>query len=140
MLKTEIVRTKREDETKDTAKEAKDREEKVKKAVEDEKEREDLRMNDKLHDEADWSWSDSDLDWEGTVEKSEMNKKRKIYRYSRKKILEAKVANKAKHMIGLGPIRRESISYFHNITADFEDAKKMAVDKFLSEYLATKCG
>ena len=111
------------------------REEEAKKKVMKEKEREDLKMKDKIHDEEDWSWSDSDLDWDGTMEKNEMTKKRKIDRYRRKKLLESKVANKAKHMIGLGPIRRASISYFHDIIADFEEAKKMAVDKFLSEYL-----
>ena len=38
-------------------------------------------------------------------------------------------------MIGLGPIRRASVGYFFDIIADFEEAKRMAVDKFLSEYL-----
>ena len=38
-------------------------------------------------------------------------------------------------MIGLGPIRRDSIGYFHDITANFEEAKKMAVNEFLCEYL-----
>ena len=44
------------------------------------------------------------------------------------------MANKAKH-IGLGPIRRASIGYFHDIIADFDEAKKMAVNEFLAEYL-----
>ena len=93
-------------------------------------------MSDKpLHEEADWSWDDSDLEWDGTVERNEAQKKRKIERYRNKKNLQSKVAKKAKHMIGLGPIRRASISYFFDIIADFEEAKKMAVDEFLSEYL-----
>ena len=108
----------------------------VKAAIEkEEKEREELRMIAPLHNEADWSWNDSDLEWEGTIEKNEMQKKRKIERYRQKKLLEAKVAKKAKHMIGLGPIRRASIGYFHDIIADFEEAKKMAVDEYLAEYL-----
>ena len=78
---------------------------------------------------------DSDIDWQGTIERNEVTKKRKIDRYRRKKLLEAKVAKKAKHMLGLGPIRRDSVSYFHNIVGDLEDAKKMAIDEFLSEYL-----
>ena len=66
------------------------------------------------------------VNWTGTeqLRKSELNKKRKVDRYRRKKILESKVAKKAKHMLGLGPIRRASISYFHDIVGDFEDAKK----------------
>ncbi len=83
----------------------------------------------------DWSWDDSDLEWDGTAERSEVQKKRKIERYRKRKLLEAKVSRKAKHMIGLGPIRRASIGYFHDICADFEEAKRMAIDKFLSEYL-----
>ena len=50
-------------------------------------------------------------------------------------MLEAKVSKKAKHMIGLGPIRRASVNYFHEICADFEEAKRMAIDEYLSEYL-----
>ena len=119
----------------DTAKDVLAREEAAKKKVVKEKEKDDLKLKDQLHDEEDWSWSDSDLDWDGTVEKNEMMKKKKIDRYRRKKQLESKVANKAKHMLGLGPIRRESISYFHNIVSDYEEAKKMAVDEFLSEYM-----
>ena len=119
----------------DTAKDVLAREEEAKKKVEKEKEKEDLKLKDKLHDDEDWSWSDSDLDWDGTIEKNKMNKKRKIDRYRRKKQLESKVANKAKHMLGLGPIRRASISYFHNIVSDYEEAKRMAVDEFLSEYM-----
>ena len=38
-------------------------------------------------------------------------------------------------MIGLGPIRRASINYFNDICADFEEAKRMAIDEYLSEYL-----
>ena len=64
------------------------------------------------HSEDDWSWEDSDLEWDGTVDRSEMAKKRKIDRYRKKKALENKIAKKAMHMLGLGPIRRDSVSYF----------------------------
>ena len=113
-----------------------EKEEEIKQKVEEEKKKDDLRLNSEpLHDEADWSWEDSDLEWDGTVEKNEVQKKQKIERYRNKKLLEAKVARKAKHMIGLGPIRHASIGYFHDICADFEEAKKMAIDEYLSEYL-----
>ena len=113
-----------------------EKEEEIRKKVSEEKEKEELRMTDKpLHEEADWLWDDSDLEWDGKVERNEAQKKRKIERYCNKKNLQSKVAKKAKHMIGLGPIRHASISYFYDIIADFEEAKKMAVDEFLSEYL-----
>ena len=80
------------------------KEEEIDQKVAEEKEKEDLKLNKEvLHDEADWSWEDSDLEWDGTVEKSEAQKKRKIERYRKRKIYEAKVSKKAKHMIGLGP-------------------------------------
>ena len=119
----------------DVNNEAAAREEVARKKAEDEKAKDDLRMKDQLHGEDDWSWSDSDLDWDGTTEKGEMQKKKKIDRYRRRKQLEAKVANKAKHMLGLGPIRKASISYFHDIVSDYEEAKRMAVDEFLGEFL-----
>ena len=134
---TERQPKKKDDEEKgEKSKNVKEKEEEIRKKVVDEKEKEELRLNDKvLHDEADWSWEDSDLEWEGTIERTEAQKKRKIERYRKKKILQSKVATKAKHMIGIGPIRRESIGYFFDITADYEEAKKMAVDEFLCEYL-----
>ena len=38
-------------------------------------------------------------------------------------------------MIGLGPIPRDSIGYFFDITSDYEEAKKMAVNEFFMTYL-----
>ena len=38
-------------------------------------------------------------------------------------------------MIGLGPIRQNSIDFFLNVTADYTLAKEMAVKEFLNEYL-----
>ena len=107
----------------------------VERLVAEEEERDALRLDTPLHGEEDWSWEGSDLDWEGTIEKSEMEKKRKVERYRKKKMLEEKVAKKAKHMLGLGPIRRASVSYFQDLVGDLEDAKKMAIDEYLSEYL-----
>ena len=126
---------KNKDTTEDKVTVERKKSEEVKRLVAEEEEREELRLQAPLHDEDDWSWEDSDLDWEGTVTKNKMTKKQKIYRYRRKKMLELKVAKRAKHMLGLGPIRRASVSYFHNIVGDFEDAKKMAVDEYLTEYL-----
>ena len=131
-----VVKTRKEKATPEEVDiEEKKKIEEVKRLVSEEEERDELRLDAPLHDEDDWSWEGSDLDWDGTVEKDELTKKRKIDRYRKKKNLEEKVAKKAKHMLGLGPIRRDSVSYFHNIVGDLEDAKKMAIDEFLSEYL-----
>ena len=65
----------------------------------------------------------------------ESEKQKKIDRYRRKKMMEKKTATKAKHILGIGPIRRESISHFYEATADWELAKKLAVNEFLEIYL-----
>ena len=127
------VRTRKEKISPDEEeKEEEKKKEEVKRLVEKEEERGELRLDSPHHSEDDWSWDGSDLDWDGTVEKDELMKKKKIERYKKKKLLENKVAKKAKHMLGLGPIRRASVSYFNNIVGDLEDAKKMAIDEFLS--------
>ena len=52
-------------------------EDEINRKVTEEKETEDLKLNkEALHDEADWSWDDSDLEWDGTVEKSKVQKKK----------------------------------------------------------------
>ena len=72
---------------------------------------------------------------EGTAEKRDSEKRKKVERYRRKKNLEKKTATKARHILGIGPIQRESIGYFFEATADWELAKKLAVNEFLEEYL-----
>ena len=37
--------------------------------------------------------------------------------------------------LGLGPIKLKSIDYFHTITGDYDEAKRMAAVEFLTEYL-----
>ena len=49
--------------------------------------------------------------------------------------MEKKTATKARHILGIGPIRRDSISHFFEATADWELAKKLAVNEFLEIYL-----
>ena len=50
-------------------------------------------------------------------------------------MLKSKTSTRAKHMIGLGPILKQSVNYFVEITSDIEEAKKMAINEFLSTYL-----
>ena len=45
------------------------------------------------------------------------------------------MATKARHILGLGHIRKELISYYFDATAGWELSKKLAVNEFLEEYL-----
>ena len=97
---------------------------------------EDLKLDTTLSpDEDDWSWEESDRDWDGTEGKREEEKRKKLLRYRKKKLLVAKTARRAKHMIGIGPILKQSVGYFLDITSDLEEARKMAVNEFLMTYL-----
>ena len=108
----------------------------LEKEIQKEKETNELKVDEFVgHNEEDWSWSECEDDWEGTEDRRESEKMKKIKRYRRRKLVQFKTAKKAKHMIGLGPILRDSIGYFHNITSDYEEAKRMAVNEFLMTYL-----
>ena len=107
-----------------------------KKVIEAEARKSALKMGDSPHhSEEDWSWDECEEEWEGTAEKKDAEKRKKIERYRKKKLLESKTANKARHILGLGPIRKESIGYFYEVTADWEHAKKLAVNEYLEAYL-----
>ena len=106
------------------------------KETEIESRRQALKMGDSpRHEEEDWSWDECGLDWEGTSEKKDNEKRKKVERYRRKKAMQAKTAGKARHILGLGPIRLDSINYFFEATADWDLAKKLAVNEYLEEYL-----
>ena len=107
----------------------------IKKKLKEEKRIEELKGDSSGHEEDDWSWEESDGNWDGTEDRNEREKKKKIERYRKKKMLEEKTARRGKHMLTLGPIRRQSVGYFHDATADYALAKVMAVNEFLGEYL-----
>ena len=72
--------------------------------IEKKKKVEDLKLNtSESPDEDDWSWEESDVDWDGTEGKKEEEKRKKLLRYRKKKMIQAKTARRAKHMIGIGP-------------------------------------
>ena len=121
-------------ERKDTKKIEKDKKEEIE---DDKKKDEELMIGDssQLHGESDWSWDEGQEDWQGTEDRAEREKKKKIQRYRRRKQLEEKTANKGRHMIGLGPIRRQSVGYFQDTNANFSQAKILAVNEFLMEFL-----
>ena len=88
-----------------------------------------------LHSQQDWDWNEGGDDWDGVVEKQEKNLEKKMRDREKKVTKVAKAINVAKSTLGVGPIANQSIDYFHNITADYGEAKKMAATEFLTEYL-----
>ena len=88
-----------------------------------------------LHSQQDWHWEESDSDWENTIDKREKNKDKKRKAKEKKQAKVAKAVKVAKCTIGVGPIATESIDYFNVITADYNEAKRMAATEFLMGYL-----
>ena len=107
------------------------------KKVKDDKKKEDLRIGDSSsgHDESDWSWEANDGDWEGTEDKAEREKMKRINRYRKRKILVEKTAKRGNICSALALLKLQSVGYFHQATADYNLAKILAVNEFLSEYL-----
>ena len=107
-----------------------------KKKLTDKTKEADLELNTlKCHDDDDWLWDEGERDWEGTEERKNEERRKKLLRYRKRKELKSKTSTRAKHMIGLGPILKQSVNYFADITSDIEEAKKMAINEFLSTYL-----
>ena len=96
-----------------------------------------LKMGDslELHSQQDWNWEEGDSEWEGTIDKREKNMEKKRKDREKKSAKVAKAIKVAKCTIGVGPIASQSIDYFNNITADYNEAKKMAATEFLIGYL-----
>ena len=95
----------------------------------------DLKMGDSLHSSDDWSWDESDDQRDRTADRERKNKEKKREMYLKRKEKKKKTARKAKHMLSIGPIKKESVDYFFNVTADYELAKEMAVKEWLTNYL-----
>ena len=96
-----------------------------------------LKLGDsvELHDNNDWPWEESEQDWDGMVDRAERNKVKKEKEKERKRKRVEKAVRIGQCTIGIGPIKEESYDYFYNITADFDEAKRMAAAEFLTEYL-----
>ena len=88
-----------------------------------------------LHTQQDWDWNQGNEEWDGTIDRQEKNLEKKKRDMEKKAIKVKKAINVAKCTLGIGPIANQSIEYFHNITADYGEAKKMATTEFLTEYL-----
>ena len=96
-----------------------------------------IKMGDSgtLHGELDWPWDESEGEWDGMADKVERNKEKKKRARERKIMNVEKAAKVGRCTIGVGPIKNESIDYFHKITGDFDEAKKLAAAEFLEGYL-----
>ena len=96
-----------------------------------------LKLGDSLdlHSPVDWPWDESEKDWDGLVDKVARNKMKKQKDQEKKLKKLDKAIKIGKSSIGIGPIKEQSFNYFNNITADYDEAKKMAAVEFLQEYL-----
>ena len=87
------------------------------------------------HDAEDWGWGESDKEWEGTMDRASRNKEKKEREIKNLKKKIEKAALIGRCTIGIGPIQQRSVNYFHKITGDYNEAKKMAAAEYLQEYL-----
>ena len=52
--------------------------------------------------------------------------------------IETRVTEKARHILGIGPIYQQSIDHFYHIVGDYEEAKRMAAQEYLRVQLRFK--
>ena len=62
-----------------------------------------------------------------------IEEKNRLRKHRQKK--EVDVYNKGNHMIGIGPVKKQSIDYHMEKERNYEDAKEKAVREFLGFYL-----
>ena len=87
------------------------------------------------HSNDDWSWSESDGDWQGTIGREEKNKEKRRKNKRKKKMKEYETASKARNMIGIHPLTQKSIDFYNNKGNNFKEAKILAVRDFLENVL-----
>ena len=88
-----------------------------------------------LHDQEDWGWDESEDQWDNTVERREKNNEKKLKAKKHKMEIEKCVTEKARYIIGIGPVYMRLIEHFHRIVGDYDDAKKMAAQEYLTVHL-----
>ena len=88
-----------------------------------------------FHTEEDWSWSESDGNWQGVINRGEKNKERKKLMKKKKRKKETETARKAYNMIGISPIEKKVIDENYKKVKDYNEAKRMAVREYLVEVL-----
>ena len=87
------------------------------------------------HNPEDWPWETNEEEWDGTQDRQERNVEKKRRQKMNKERKIEKAARVGRCTLGLGPIKTQSIDYFHTITGDYDEAKKMAGIEYLTEYL-----
>ena len=96
-----------------------------------------IKMGDtvRLHREEEWSWTESEEEWQGTVENEKKNKEKKKEMKRRRNERQGKTAVRAQHTAGIGPIYQETLDYFNRITVDYDSAKIMVTEEYMRECL-----
>ena len=80
--------------------------------------------------------SDSSCDeWDGKIDRIKQNKEKKARSMRKKKHLQGNTATKAAHIIGIGPIKLQSIEYYNTPSVSYHEAKILAVKEYLAHYL-----
>ena len=78
--------------------------------------------------------NDKQDDW-NVIGRREKNLLRKEKAEAKKKVKRDNVTNKAKNIVGVGPIKKTSIQHFQSNNCNFEDAKMNALKEHLKFYL-----
>ena len=73
-------------------------------------------------------------EWEA-IDRKEKNRRRKEKRRERDMKMKTDTATKASKIVGLGPIKKDTIKHFKNINGNLEKAKLAAVEEYLQYYL-----
>ena len=91
--------------------------------------------NDSENENSDMEERNTDEEeWE-EINRKDRNRERKEKQTKNRRNIQAKTASKASHMVGLGPITKETINHFVEIHKDIEVAKIEAIKEFLEFYL-----
>ena len=88
-----------------------------------------------LHEEEDWSWEDSEEDWDGMMDRKKKNKEKKKLRYMKRKQIQLETTRSGSLIVGIHPIKMESIDIFFRDTKNYEEAKILAAREYLESIL-----
>ena len=88
-----------------------------------------------MHEQSEWSWNESDEDWNGVIDREAKNKEKKKKKYYKKKEIQTYTTRAASLIIGVHPVTRASIDHFAKNTKNYNEAKKMADREYLENVL-----
>ena len=73
--------------------------------------------------------------WDGKVARQQRNKDKRKRALKRKENIVAATSSKAMHIIGVGPVTRETLNYHRKLSKNFAEAKVKAANEFFEHYL-----